>query len=241
MFRNMRGSVAVLVASTFAVGGCGGGGGGGGGGTTVPAPQNLSSAPVAQALTNYYSAAHSNTLSASDGAGNTYTIVQTYAPNTGTTTFEGQTANSAVQTVTVTRNGVSAGTSTDVVYYTPSPFAIYGDVTSNGNYTVTTLQGTVPTTITVGSTGTIDAGSTYHDSTKAVLDQQYTATYSVASDTPTTALLCLNGTTSGTTSQGTLDGLSNNTQVTCYHVDANANATLATITVNAGSTVLTFK
>ena len=88
---------AFLVAAALLTA-CGGGGYGGGSGGYMPT-MNLSSAPGEMALVNFLQAAHQNMLNASY-SGSNYSLTVNFAPNAGTTTFNGSApAYSTVETV----------------------------------------------------------------------------------------------------------------------------------------------
>jgi len=171
----MRKQLLCAASTALLLAGCGGGGGGGG----AAPPANLSSAPGEAAINAYVQASHQGTLNATSG-GNTFSAQYSFAPNPGTTTFNGVTANSSVRTVTLYQNGVLLANSVTTGYFKLNPYVPLGDTTTTGSpYGVVTAFSTLPATLTVGNSGALDSEVYYHDSTMAVVDADETDTYSV--------------------------------------------------------------
>jgi hypothetical protein len=211
----------------------------GGGGSSAP---NLQSAPGQAAIAAYYASSQSGTLNGTDASSNKYTLQYSPTPVGGTTTFEGHTAGSATRSVTITRVGGGSVNAIETVYFNLNPFALYGLQGGSGTpYAVYTSFQAVPTTITAGQNGALGAGTYYHDSTKAIVDSQFTETYAVSEDTPSSVLFCTTSVNSGTTAQGTADGLGNLSETDCYRVGSSGTAVLATITVTVNGVTLNFK
>lgn len=223
-------------AAAAALCGCGGGGGGG----TAPAPANLMSAPGAAAINSYFQASHSSTLKASAG-GNSLSLQVTYTPNSGTTMFEGQTVDSASNLINLYQNGSLVGSNNGQTdYFKVSPYADVGSIAANGTqYAVVTSFTTMPATINVGQSGSVESETIYHDSTKAATDATATTTYSVNADTPSTLQYC--ATIVLTANSGNPDGLVSGTEVDCYRVDASGNATLYSVTISVNGANVTFR
>ena len=225
-----------LCATAALLTACGGGGGSGG---ITPVP--LASAPGDAAIGGYYTTAHNGTLSATTSAGS-FTFQYTLAPTSGTTTFEGNVVSGSTQTATLTSNTGTQTTAVGTEYFTTAPFHLYGSV--SGTSQVYTVYGTptpLPTTVSVGQSGQLGSGIHYRDSTKAVVDGIVTNSWTAQADSATTLLLCLTSVDSGTTPAGTADGVGDSTEVDCFHVDAAGTATLASITITANGTSVTFR
>jgi hypothetical protein len=238
-----RSEWATVIALTgAALSGCGGGGYGGGG-SGGGGNMNLSSAPGESAIAAYVQANHSTTLHATDTAGNTWTLVYGTAFNSGTTSFNG-TANaySAVDTVTVDKNGTQVATNTSTNYFLLNPYMPLGATPSTGTpYAVVTTANPLPTTVTVGNSGSYESITLYHDATKTTVDAVEMSTYSVAVNNSTTLLVCFDATISGVTTTGMADGLAAGTETDCYTVDASGNTALVSITVTVNGVTLKFQ
>ena len=177
-----------------------------------------------------------------DVAGNTYTVQLLVTPNTGTTTFEGKALDSALLTLGLTKNGTTVASVSHTEYFTLNPYVPAGSTSSTGTpYVVTTTFTAIPTTVTVGLTGSLDAGTYYHDATKATVDATYAASFSVTASSPSALLVCVSSVISGVTTQGTIDGLVNSAEKDCYGVDASGNASLNSVTLNVNGITIVFK
>lgn len=212
----------------------------GGGGSSSPAAANLQSAPGQAAIAAYYTSSQSGTLNGTDSSGNAYTFQYSLTPIVGTTAFEGHAANSATRSVTITRTGGGSANDISTIYFGVNPFTLYGSQLSSGPYSVVTNFIAVPATITVGQNGPLGTGTYYHDSTKSIVDGQFTATYAVNGDTPSSVMFCETSVISGTTGQGTADGLANGSETDCYRVGSSGTAVLATLTVTVNGVTLNF-
>jgi hypothetical protein len=205
---------------------------------------DLSSAPGETALVNYLRGAHQDTLNATDSSGNSYTIQFSNQPNAATTTFGGAApAYSTTATLTLEQNQVVIESRISTSYYLLNPYVPLGKTFSTGTpYGVVTSTTPFPATLAVGSTGTVNSLSYYHDSTMAVMDGNETTTYSVDAYDSSTLRLCFDFVLSNVTLVGGSDGLVPGTDETdCYSVDAAGNAALVSIAimVSSGNT-LTF-
>lgn len=233
--------VTAIGLTMAALPGCGGGGygsGGGGGGGMM----NLSSAPGEAALAAYVQANHSATLHATDSSGNSWTLQYSSTANAGSFTFNGTSnAHTTVDTITLLKNGAQFGSNTSNSYFLLNPYVPLGKVSMSGTpYAVVTSSFPLPATVTVGNSGAFDNLTYYHDSTKAVVDADETATYSVAANNATTLLMCFNSVIANVTQQGMTDGMAAGTETDCYTVDASGNATIFSITVTAAGVTIKF-
>ena len=244
-----REPLAALCVSLALVAGCGGGGYGGGGGLSGGGggygggAGNLMSAPGEAAVNAYFQAAHQSMLSAKDASNNSWTLQFNRVPNAGTTTFNGSApAYSTVDTVTIKKNGTTVANSISTAYFMINPFVPLGNVSSTGTpYALVTSSFPLPASFTVGSNGSLENLTYYHDSTKATVDISQTGTYAVTANNASTVLVCFSVVLSNVTAQGTADGLANGTETDCYTVNAAGSATLVSVTVTVSNVTLKFQ
>jgi hypothetical protein len=127
----------------------------------------------------------STTLTASSG-GNSYTAVYSETPNSGTTMFYGQEANSSTISLTISENGSPIVTEIDTVYYLENPYQPLGlRLSSNGGQFDFLYNNTdpLPAMLTVGASGPLGSGTYYVASTSDAIGS-LTETYSVTSSSP---------------------------------------------------------
>ncbi len=172
---------------TALLGACGGGGGGG---TTT------AQGPVASTLSfpmqSGYRALVANGLSKSvtisgtcSGSGN----ISSSPANTAAT-FEGTQGFSAVSTLTANyTNCTPASTAVTTTGYFDSNYDPRGIVGINYGVFLTPLL--IPTSVTVGGTGTLGTLTQYTDSSKSTADGRIDLSYVVEADTSTTAIVNL--------------------------------------------------
>jgi hypothetical protein len=215
--------VAALLASLVA---CGGGGSSGG----PSAQQNLQSARApAQPWT-----IPSTTLTATDSSGNTWTVTFSQIPNAGTVTFNGQTAFTSNQSLTVLENGVTVGTEVTTAYYLENPFVALGlSGSTNGQAWIYVLNSTdpLPDSLTVGASGPVGSGTYYDANTMAMLGS-LTTTYAVSENDSTTLLLNEYG-------SGSINGNAESETIT-YTVDASGNIAPSSVQITVSGQTLTF-
>ncbi len=235
--RGLAGVLAVLSSAMLV--GCGGGGYGGGGGGMNG---YLSSAPGDAAVTAFQQANQHVLLNATY-SGSSYTLQIDQMVNAGTTTFNGMgPAYSNTATVMLTQNGTQIANSVDTSYYLLSPLMPLGKVNSTGSpYAIVTSSTPIPMTLMVGGSGSFDNVTYYHDSTRATLDANETTTYTVTSRDTATLQYCIQSVISGTTVQGTADGMADGTETDCYAITAGGMATVVSVSVMAGGVSLMFK
>jgi hypothetical protein len=216
---------------------------GGGGGDTKLTPANLSSAPGDSAIAAYLQASHHSTLTATDTSNNTDTLQLDQVANAGTTTFNGSApAYSFTGTVTLSQNGTVVATAVDTSYFLLNPVIPLGKVNSTGSpYAIVTSSTPIPMTLTVGTSGSFDNVTYYHDSTKAMIDAMEVSTYTVAANDSMSLQYCVKSVISGTTAQGTADGMGDSSENDCYNVTAAGVATLVSVAVTVNGSTLTFK
>jgi hypothetical protein len=256
----LRTLLTTYLVSIALLTGCGGGGGGGAGnassmgsmpsmpGPILPPeplmPINKTSAPGEAALVGYLQSRHQYMLTA-QSAGLSYSLNLNSAPNPGTTMFNGSApAYSTAVNFTITEAHAPAPltSSLTTAYYLMNPYVPLGIVSGSGSpYAVVKTYMPFPVTITLGTSGTIDDLTYYHDSTMSTMDAEETIYYTVTAQDSMTLLLCLNSTFSNVTAQGTADGMANGTQSDCYTVDSAGVAALASITLTAKGNTLSFQ
>ncbi|MGA8148472.1 MAG: hypothetical protein WB870_13010 [Gallionellaceae bacterium] len=190
--------------------------------------------PISSALSAIYQASYNVTLSAQCCA-NTYTIQYSQTPGAAST-FQGQPASTVFQTATFSVNPpVGTGsTSSGLFYFNASPFENLGYIATNGRYTVYANQQALPIYATVGQGGPLDTSTTYTDSSKSVVYAVDTETWSLSSDTSTTAWACINDTDS-------VVGSALYVYTTCYKIDTTGNVLAVTIAMTINGTTLTFQ
>lgn len=173
-------------ALLLALSGCGGGGGG-------PEPPGDVEYAVASAVSAFVQAPHVYDLAgALDGV--TFTVRYSFTPE-GSATFEGRAATTAIERMALAANG-QTDTTTLRSYFGVSPYRPYGAVDlGDGGYSVFTLTTDLPATARIGQSGTLGSEVDYADSTKAVVTGTATIGWSLEADTATTALFCVNVTT----------------------------------------------
>lgn len=172
---------------------------GGGGGDDSP---TVSSAtyPVAAVYARELSTASSYTVSASDSSG-TYFVTVSDTPR-GEATFEGITRSVSLSTFTVKRGDALVSTASSISYYGLNPPRKYGSIDTNGEYTVYSATGTMPTTAKVGDTWSGYIGTVYNNSSKSTVLYNLTRNWSLEADSPNTAYLCANTVQSGSSATG---------------------------------------
>ena len=127
----LRSIAATLITAALAA--CGGGGGG---------ANDLQSAPTtgyAGAQTNFQAS-----LSGRDSANNALSLQLGVVPNAGTTTFAGAPANSATQTLTLSRNGAVLTTQIVTQYYQSNPYVSLGSVNVSTGTVILGVTSVVP-------------------------------------------------------------------------------------------------
>jgi hypothetical protein len=176
-------TACLSVASVLLVTACGGGGGGG---VNNPPPvQNLQSSRAPSQPWNV----SSTTLTATDNSGNSYTVTYSSTPG-GMATFNGQTANTSVISLSISKNGTLLATETSTAYYLANPYTPLGlSGTTNGLAwtAIITSYTPLPSMLTVGASGPL-LSVTYKDGMGNVIGS-LTETYTVTADSPSALFL----------------------------------------------------
>jgi hypothetical protein len=161
---------------------------GGGGGSSAPA------GPVTSTLSFPFLSAY-KTFTA-NGVTKNFTIsgycsgtgTDTESPATTATTFEGSSALSAGSATTWTYTNCTPGSNADTsTTYYDSNYMPLGY--SGSSYGVFLTPPSIPTSVTVGGTGTVGTETLYTNSTKATGDGRVDFSYVIEADTSTTAIV----------------------------------------------------
>jgi hypothetical protein len=218
-------SVGLPIVSALLVADCGGGGGGG-----YAPTMNLQSAPAPSQPINVTS----KTLMATDSSGNSWTATFSSVPG-GMAMFNGQTANTSVVALTVSKSGVVVVTETSTEYYLSNPYSPLGiSGTVNGVPFIFLIMSYTPfpTTLTVGGSGPVSSGSYYTYLGGPVIGS-LTLTYTVTEDSPTALFLNIDA-------AGSLNGVQES-ETDTYSVDTSGAATLVKVQLTVNGTTLTFQ
>ena len=183
----LRKLISIYAVSALLVA-CGGGGsdsspGTGGSGTST-------SYSLDTFQSSFGSVPRSFSATASSGA-DTYTLFLSSTPAPDAV-FEGALRKRATQTLTIRKNGVTIGASTFDNFYQATPWQVIGATYSDGTYAVaTTLHPALPNAALVGSSGSLGVLTVYTNATKSTVVLRQEATWTLESDTATTALFCV--------------------------------------------------
>lgn len=221
--------IAVVVSLVFALalGACGGG--------SSSSTSNLESAAGNSAMQAFYTAASTTTLTGTDNSGNTYSLTSVVTPSSGTTTFNAQTVYSATITTTLTVNGTPT-TAALYSYFLENPFTPEGSEQANNSYEeVITPSATIPSTVSVGNTGTLATSTTYNVASGNI-DGTTTYSYVVNALNANALDLCL--IRAFVANPGNADNLSTTTETDCYAITAAGAASYASTIVISGSTTV---
>jgi sugar lactone lactonase YvrE len=139
-----------------------------------------------------------------------------------------------VNTNTVSTGGMPFSSSATTSYSSLNP---YKNIAASGVgiYTEYTNQAALPTSATIGMSGSMDTGTDYTDSTKTVVLDTFVETWSLlAGATPSTANLCTKivyKAVAATATSGTLTG--------CLNIDSNGNILGLQLTTPIGLSMVT--
>lgn len=213
-------------------------------GATSPAAPALQSAP---APAEPFNVPPTSLTAMIDGM--PFTLIYSVTPSTGTTTFNGQTANSSTVSITVLQQaGTALVTESTTEFYLPNPFTLLGLAGTAGGtaytLTVATLN-PLPSMLTVGAAGTLFSGSYYLSSASAgssaasgassdtsTVIGMLTQTYAVTAGTANALTLTI-------ASDGSLNGQSA-ANSTVFSVDAAGKIVLQSVTVMLNGQAYTF-
>ena len=178
---------ALALASTLALAACGGGG------SSAPAGPTVStlSFPLKSAYASLLATGYSKTYAVSGTCNGSAT--ETLSAATGGASFEGASGVlSTNQTLTITfTNCTPASSAATATGYYDSNYVPLGSSIPGTSYRVYAPGLTIPSSVAVGSTGTIGTANNYSSSTKATSVGQTSLSYVVEADTANTAIVNL--------------------------------------------------
>jgi hypothetical protein len=220
---------ALLLMALTGCGGAGGGGSGGGGAMqSSPTPQNQVSVPAPpEPFTIGFT-----TLALNSG-GNSYAGTYSETPNSGTTMFDGQEANSSTISLTITENGSPIVTEIETAYYLENPYQPLGLTLSYNGEQFDFLDSStnpLPSTLIVGGSGPLGSGTFYDVNTNNAIGS-LTETYSVTSSSNWILL--------NTYATGTVNGRSIS-QTISYAVNSGEATGVASVEILVNGTTLSF-
>lgn len=178
---------ALAAAAALVLSACGGGGDAGPAG---PVASSLSF-PLKSAYAAAVASGYSKTYSVSGSCNGTAT--QTRGAASAGASFEGASGLlSAVETLTISfTNCTPVSTAATATSYYDTSYNPLGSSVVGTVYRVYPAALTIPSSVMVGSTGTIGTGNNYSNSTKTTLLGQTALSYVVEPDTATTAIVNL--------------------------------------------------
>ena len=187
---NLKLSVWLACATLLSLGGCGGGGSDS---SSSPAPV---ASPISFPLQSGYralvqSAQRYNFTMVGSCSG---TSVETVTAATSNSTFEGAAALQSDVAQTSSRNNCAPQTvvSNTTTFLDPVTFLPLGSVTTGSEYVVAQARpAALPLTVKVGEKAAVVGFDVYSDSTKATLLGTRSATFTITSDTASTAFLTI--------------------------------------------------
>jgi hypothetical protein len=210
MFNHSKITSGLFLLAFALIAGCSGGGGGG------------SSAPATTSPTTTFPFASAGSTQTANGWSKTFTATTTgtatcsgsgtinVSPANTATTFAITPTNtvsalSGTQTVTLTwTNCTPTSSASNVTFYVnPSTYDSYGAVKVGTFYNVYLTAPVTPTTVKIGDSGIIGTINQYTDSTETVSDGLNQVSYTVSADTPTTVIINIINTTTGSTANST--------------------------------------
>ena len=147
-----------------------------------------------------------------DGA-DTWTLSLSLAP-AADEVFEGATSKKANESLTIKKNGVTVLTSSIESFFTTNPLVMRGAKYSDGSYAVATVaNGALSNTAVVGNSGPFGTLTLYSNSSKTSVLLTQESTWTLETDTATTAYGCVNSV--GKNASGAVVS----TSAGCYKID----------------------
>lgn len=184
-----------VAAICAALAGCGGGGG-----DSTPAPVvNVLDYPIDAAFTAFFAKDVTYTANAKDAQGNNYFLSYRIMPVPDETQQDLSALPLKVfaQIANISVNGVFAASSNSKTYYSTAPFLIWG--TRNVVVDKSVTKTAPPATAKVGSSGSLSTGFSSYFKNSTLQTAPRTITWSLETDTDTTAWLCINISTADAT------------------------------------------
>jgi hypothetical protein len=179
-----------ILASSVVIALAGCGGGGSSSSPTGPVVSTLSF-PMLSGFQTLTASGWSKTFAISGTCSGSLSMAR--APANVAVTFEGQSALSATESITMTFSNCTPASSatTATLYYNSSNYYPLGLNSVGVNYGVYLIAPVIPATVTVGSTAVLGSETLYTDSTKAVPNGRIDESFVVEADTATTAIVNL--------------------------------------------------
>lgn len=164
--------------------------GGGGGGSSGPVTSTLSF-PLLSGFQTLVATGYSKSFTISGTCGGSGSLAK--SPANTSTTFESQSALSATATLTASLTGCTPNSlaSTATEYYDSSNYYPLGFNSPGVNYGVYLTPPTIPSSVTVGSTGILGTETLYTDSNKTTANGREDGSYIIEADTASTAIVNL--------------------------------------------------
>jgi hypothetical protein len=187
----------IAAAAAILLVGCGGGGGGP---SVVEPVISTASFPVDATFSTLATTVNQFTVSGRDSAGNTLelSVSAMPGPDKAHQFISTVPRKTYTQTSVLRKNGVIASTSTQEVYFSTAPFAVWGIVADGRTVLRQDFQGTLPAAAKVGDVGALYSAigirtedNYLEDPGTVHLGITNTATWSIEADTASTAWLCM--------------------------------------------------
>jgi hypothetical protein len=165
--------------------------------------------------------------------GNAVTLQRSETPNTGTGTFNGQSAETASLSLTVLEGSTPLATNVGTAYYLTDPYTPLGvTMTVNGaaESLIYSSIAPLPSTLTVGASGPLASGTYYNSDDVSI--GSVTETYSVAANNATSVKYIVYA-------DGTINGVET-PETDTYTVSASGSVALVEIDLVLDGTTVTF-
>ena len=176
-----------LILSSFVVASLVACGGGGGGTSTASATVTSTlSFPIATGIKALQVSGLAKNFAVTGSC--TGNGTRTSTPENTPSVFEGVTGFSDTDTLVVTLSAPCSSTTQTSTSYVDTNYVQLGYSSTTNGYGVYLTRPTYPTSVSVGSTGTIGTENLYTDSTKTVSKGTTVGSYTVTADTATTAI-----------------------------------------------------
>ena len=223
---------------------CSGGGGGGGGSSTGSSDNSSGSSgnpPPTQNLASISTPPQpwtfpATTLTAQDSSGNTYSLSISNKVPSGSVTYDGQTAYTAVLGVGVSENGAVLSTQDATLFYAINPYTplgFAGSVDGVAYNAAITGFTPFPSTLKVGSSGPV-LSATYTDPSGTTIGS-LSETYTVTADSATALFVNIDA-------SGTVNGSAFGETISYELSDTGSTTpTLSSVQLNVNGTALTFQ
>lgn len=215
----------MLLGAVLVLAGCGGGG----------SSSSATTYDLNAFETKYVQSSHSYSLSASS-QGSTYKLQLDAAPPSSPPTAPIAVCKGngvIVVNSSITQNGSVVDGGTYERFYKLNPYKVLCDYDPTGGFvTIYADQDTLPTSATVGDSGSLDSAITYYDTGLASVANTGTDAWALESGSNGGADMCLDGVTK--------TGGSESSELDCFTINPAGNTSALTITFVSGGTTLNF-